>query len=102
MANLNPNSTTSSIPEGRIGEVIDDTTGKIPPMSFLGLALGSIVLSASLAVFVERKTFANFVGLWAPTFMLFGIYNKLQQLERGGGTSTEGARPHRASGNKAA
>ncbi len=82
--------------EKPVGEFIDDTTGKIPPVSFLALALGSIALSAGLAIFSERKQFASFVGLWAPTFMLFGIYNKLQQLERGGGTSTQGARTHRA------
>jgi hypothetical protein len=82
--------------EKPVGEFIDDTTGKIPPVSFLALAVGSIALSAGLAIFSERKQFASFVGLWAPTFMLFGIYNKLQQLERGGGTSTQGARTHRA------
>ncbi len=67
--------------ETRVSEFIDETTSRVRPTSFLGLALGSIAVSASLAMFANRRQFANFVGLWAPTFMLFGIYNKLQELE---------------------
>jgi hypothetical protein len=40
-----------------------------------------MVLSAGLAIFSERKEFANFVGLWAPSFLLIGIYNKLVKLQ---------------------
>lgn len=67
--------------EGRVTKEIEQYTAKVPSMGYLGLALGSMALSAGLAVIAKRKTMANFVGLWVPTFLLFGIYNKLVKLE---------------------
>ncbi len=67
--------------EGRLTRAIEMQTSKLPSVSYLGLAIGSMAVSAGLAVFAERKAFANFVGLWAPSFLLLGIYNKLVKLE---------------------
>jgi hypothetical protein len=55
---------------------VEELTKHIPSIGFLELALGSIALSATLQ-FTGRKEWANFVGQWAPTFLLLGIYNKL-------------------------
>jgi len=41
--------------------------------------MGSIALSLALRL-VGRKHGALFVGGWAPTFLLLGIYNKLVKL----------------------
>ncbi len=50
-------------------------------MGYLGLALGAMAHSIGLAVVKERKDFANFVGLWVPSFLLLGIYNKIVKTE---------------------
>lgn len=67
--------------EGELTKRIEDVTAKVPSVSYLALALGSMALSAGLAAFTQRKALANFVGLWVPSFMLIGIYNKLVKLE---------------------
>lgn len=67
--------------EGDITRKIERQTARIPSVGFLGLAVGSMAISAGLAIFAQRKELSNFVGLWAPTFLLVGIYNKLVKLE---------------------
>lgn len=67
--------------EGRLTKKVEQVTARVPSMTYLGLAVGSIILSASIAAFSERKSVANFVGLWAPTLLLIGVYNKLVKLE---------------------
>ncbi|MBC7692611.1 MAG: hypothetical protein H7222_12680 [Methylotenera sp.] len=74
--------------EGAFTKRVESQTAKVPSIGYLGLAVGSMVLSAGLVIFAERKEYANFVGLWAPAFMLLGIYNKLVKLE-GGSDSTD-------------
>ena len=67
--------------EGEMTKRIEQQTAKIPSIGFLGLAVGSMVASAALAFVAQRKELANFVGLWAPSLLLVGIYNKLVKLE---------------------
>lgn len=67
--------------EGEMTRKIEQQTAKIPSVSFLGLAVGSMVASAALAFFARRKELANFVGLWAPSLLLIGVYNKLVKME---------------------
>ncbi len=67
--------------EGKTTKAIERQTAKIPSVAFLSLAIGSMALSLGLEVFSRRKSPGEFVGLWAPTFLLFGIYNKLVKLE---------------------
>jgi hypothetical protein len=55
---------------------IEEVTKKVPSVSFLGLAIGAIAVSATLML-MNKKTWANFVGQWAPTFLILGTYNKL-------------------------
>jgi len=70
-----------NLEEGELTKRIEEQTAKLPSVGFLGLAIGSMALSAGLAIFSERKEYANFVGLWAPSFLLIGIYNKLVKLQ---------------------
>jgi hypothetical protein len=70
-----------NLEEGELTKRIEEQTAKVPSVGFLGLAIGSMALSAGLAIFSERKEFANFVGLWAPSFLLLGIYNKMVKLQ---------------------
>jgi hypothetical protein len=63
-------------------EVIESQTVKIPNLAFLALAGVSIIGSVAVALRRRGDTdVANFVGHWAPTFMLFGLYNKMVKIE---------------------
>jgi hypothetical protein len=72
---------TDNIREGEFTKTIESQTAKIPSVGYLGLAMGSMALSLGVASLSRRKELGNFVGLWVPTFLLFGIYNKLVKLE---------------------
>lgn len=63
--------------EGFVTKAIENQTAKIPSSAFLILAGSAIALSLGLAVTRERKEAANFVGLWVPSLLLLGIYNKI-------------------------
>ena len=62
--------------EDRVTKTIESGTGAIPSVVFLGLALGSMALSLAL-MSAGRREAANFVGQWAPTILIMGLYNKL-------------------------
>lgn len=67
--------------EGQFTKAIEEQTSKIPSAAYLAVAGGAIALSLGLFATQERKSIANFVGMWAPTFLLLGLYNKLVKLE---------------------
>ena len=73
----------TSVEEGATTRFIENQTAKIPSVGFLSLAVGSMVLSTAIGVQggKERGWLANFVGQWAPCFMLLGIYNKIVKVE---------------------
>ena len=55
---------------------VEEMTKRIPSIGFLELSIGAMALSAGLMI-AGRKNWANFVGQWAPTFLVLGVYNKL-------------------------
>ena len=57
-------------------KVMETKTAQVPSHIYLGLAAGAIALSAGMFVLSRRKDIANFVGLWAPSLLLLGLYNK--------------------------
>jgi hypothetical protein len=65
--------------EGSVARTIEQQTAKLPSDTFLWAAVGSIGLSLALELMGEEKK-ANFVGHWAPTFLIFGLYNKMVKL----------------------
>lgn len=66
--------------EGSLARAIEQQTAKLPSDTFLWAAVGSMGLSLALEVMGEEKK-ANFVGHWAPTLLIFGLYNKLVKLQ---------------------
>ena len=66
--------------EGPVARTIEQQTAKLPSDTFLWVALGSMGLSAVMQMAGKQK-FSNFVGLWAPTFLMFGLYNKMVKLQ---------------------
>ncbi|MBA3607736.1 MAG: hypothetical protein M3429_10990 [Verrucomicrobiota bacterium] len=65
--------------EGPVAKAIERQTSKLPSDTFLWLALGSIALSLGLRLSGQRDQ-SHFVGHWAPTILLLGVYNKLVKL----------------------
>ena len=66
--------------EGTVARAIEEQTAKLPSDTFLWLAGGSIAASLTLKI-MGRDTDALFVGQWAPTFLILGLYNKLVKLQ---------------------
>jgi len=66
-------------PESKSATAIERQTAKLPSDAFLYAAGGSIVASLTLKLMGRDKD-ALFVGQWAPTFLILGLYNKLVKL----------------------
>jgi hypothetical protein len=66
--------------EGSVARAIEQQTAKLPSDTFLWAAVGSMGLSLALELIGEEKK-GNFVGHWAPTLLIFGLYNKLVKLQ---------------------
>lgn len=62
--------------EGLVARTIEEQTAKLPSDTFLWAALASIAGSLTLKILGKNHE-ALFVGQWAPTFLLLGLYNKL-------------------------
>ena len=62
--------------EGRVARSIEEQTAKLPSDVFLWMAVGAMTASAALQAMGNRHV-SLFVGQWAPTFLIFGLYNKL-------------------------
>ncbi|HZO87756.1 MAG TPA: hypothetical protein VFB38_05405 [Chthonomonadaceae bacterium] len=66
--------------EGPVARTIEQQTAKLPSDTFLWAALGSIGVSLIFKMMDKDET-ANFIGQWAPTLLVLGLYNKLVKLE---------------------
>ena len=62
--------------EGRVARTIEQQTAKLPSDWFLWAAVGSMVASAALQASGKSQV-SNFVGQWAPTLLILGLYNKV-------------------------
>lgn len=62
--------------EGEVARGLESQTAKIPSDVYLWASIGSMVASLTLKI-LRQNTTALFVGQWAPSFMLMGLYNKL-------------------------
>jgi hypothetical protein len=65
--------------EGRIARTIEQQTAKLPSDVFLWAAIGAIAGSFVLQS-IGKREISNFVGQWAPTILIFGLYNKLVKV----------------------
>ena len=74
--------------EGRVARMIEEQTAKLPSDTFLWAAGLSIGVSLVLML-TGRKEGSQFVGQWAPTLLILGLYNKVvkelghDRLDRG-------------------
>jgi len=80
----------TAYPEGPVARAIEKQTAKVPSDVFLWLAGASIAGSAVLKAIeafrpsvISRGSKGNlsvFVGMWAPTLLILGLYNKLVKV----------------------
>ena len=74
--------------EGPIAKAIESQTAKLPSDAFLWAAVGCMATSATLQM-MGNKHASLFVGQWAPTILIMGLYNKL--VKQLGSDRTENA-----------
>jgi hypothetical protein len=74
--------------EGRVAKAIEEQTAKLPSDTFLWIAIGSMATSATLQL-MGNKQASVFVGQWAPTLLILGLYNKM--VKQLGSDRTENA-----------
>jgi hypothetical protein len=64
------------VSEDRVTGAIERQTSRAPSSVFLGLAIGSMAISAVLKM-SGKNNWALFVGQWAAPFLIMGTYNKM-------------------------
>lgn len=67
--------------EGHLTKTVENQTAKAPSITWLGLAVGSMAVAAGFQLFSKKKELGNFIGLWAPCFLMVGIYNKIVKVQ---------------------
>lgn len=65
--------------ESRSAKILEKQTARLPSDLFFWAAVGSIGASAYLQIKGNRER-SLFVGQWAPTFLVIGVYNKMVKL----------------------
>lgn len=70
-------------PTGHDHGPLDQFNTGLNPELFLWAA-GLSVAASAFAQIVGKKHESNFIGEWAPTFLLLGVYSKLSRMERAG------------------
>jgi hypothetical protein len=65
--------------EGHLARMIEGQTAKLPSDVFLWAAATAIGGSLVLRM-MDRKEESTFVGHWAPTLLILGLYNKLVKV----------------------
>ena len=78
----------SAFAEGKVAKAIEKQTAQLPSDTFLWMAVGAMTVSATLQAMGNRHV-SLFVGQWAPTLLIFGLYNKL--VKQLGSDRTENA-----------
>ena len=74
--------------EGAVAKAIEKQTARLPSDTFLWMAVASMAASATMQL-AGNKHVSVFIGQWAPTFLILGLYNKL--VKQLGSDRTENA-----------
>lgn len=65
--------------EGPVARAIEKQTSKLPSDLFLWGGLAAMATSLGFMVAGKKQT-SVFVGMWVPTILLFGVYNKVVKI----------------------
>lgn len=68
--------------EGRVARAIERRTSRLPSDLWLWASGASMLVSLGLQLSGKRKTkqISSFIGQWAPTLLIFGLYNKIVKV----------------------
>jgi hypothetical protein len=77
---MNTLDTSMQKQEGKVTKRIEEQTSRVPSLTYMGLAVGSMVASA-VCMATGRKQLAQFIGQWVPSLLVIGLYNKLVKVE---------------------
>jgi hypothetical protein len=69
-----------SATEDSLTTSLERYTAGVPSTAYLGVALGAMAVSLLFQI-SNRGKWGNFVAQWVPTWLLFGLYNKLVKLQ---------------------
>ena len=69
----------ADVHEGKTAKQIEQRTAQMPSDVFLWAAAGSILGALALRL-IGRSNDAQFVGQWAPTLLILGLYNKIVKI----------------------
>lgn len=72
-------SASSDHREGALAKMIEDQTARLPSDTFLWAA-GASIVGAMVLKLSGKHHDSLFVGQWAPTFLILGLYNKLVKV----------------------
>ncbi len=62
--------------EGTMARMIEEQTAKLPSDIYLWTAVAAMGVSLTLK-FLRRDETSMFIGQWAPSLLILGLYNKL-------------------------
>jgi len=68
--------------EGPLARTVEEETAKLPSDVWLWAAVGSMAVSLGMQLTRNRRlaTLSNFIGQWAPTLLILGLYNKVVKV----------------------
>lgn len=72
--------TRHAYPEGKVATAIERQTAKLLPSDLFLWAAGASIAASLLLKVQKRDHESLFVGHWAPTLLLLGVYNKMVKL----------------------
>ncbi|HZJ56274.1 MAG TPA: hypothetical protein VFD38_19185 [Myxococcaceae bacterium] len=79
---------------------MEEQVRRVPPSLLVGLALGSMAISAAFAVAGKLKV-ANFIGQWVPSLLILATFDRLMQAESGSGAQVSRELPNGVVGSRA-
>lgn len=65
--------------EGTFTRIVEEQTAKIPSSVFLVISLGVMAATAALELSGQTR-WSRFVGMWVPSLLSMGIYNKIVKI----------------------
>ncbi len=65
--------------EGTTTRATESVTSKLPSGAYLTAAVGAMIASAALQG-AGKRHLSLFVGQWAPSILIMGLYNKLVKV----------------------
>lgn len=68
--------TRSEHDEGSVTRLVEQQTAKLPSTFFLIAALAAMTTSLVFEL-LGKQRWSLFVGMWSPTLLIAGVYNKL-------------------------